>query len=73
MKGCPCRQQQLILRTRYAHMETAKRKFTYTLRHAYITHTDLIRTHGNIALEHRTTVSTSSSMIEQLTVRSLQF
>ena len=28
-------------------METAKRKFTYTLRHAYATHTDRIRTHGN--------------------------
>ena len=49
MKGCLYRQQQLILRISHAHMETAMRKFTYTLRHAYATHTDLIRTHGNAA------------------------
>ena len=49
MKGCLYRQQQLILRTWHAHMETAMRKFTYTLHHAYATHTDLIRTHGNTA------------------------
>ena len=50
MKGCLYRQQQIILWTWNAHMETAMRKFTYTLRHAYATHTDLIRTHGNAAL-----------------------
>ena len=53
MKGCLYRQQQLILRTWHAHMETAMRKFTYTLRHAYATHTDRIRTHGNAALQAR--------------------
>ena len=46
-------QQELILRTSYAHMETTKRKFTYDIRHAYATHTDWIRTHGNAAFKAR--------------------
>ena len=37
----------LRTRTGYAHMETAKRKFTYDIRHVYATHTDWLRTHGN--------------------------
>ena len=34
-------------------METAKRKFTYTLRHAYM---DLVRTHGNTAFHIQTQI-----------------
>ena len=38
-------------------METAKRKFTYTSRYAYGTHTDRIRTHGNGPLNENNRIS----------------